>query len=273
MPLLSVRDLTLWDSYGNRLVDSIHFELEAGQWFSIIGESGSGKSLTALALAGLQPKGIRRDAGHIRFQGQELAAQSESAMRALRGKEIAYVFQDYQSAFTPYRRLGRQMDEIMQAHTSWSAAKRTDKVLQTLNEVGLAPEKVRRSYPFQLSGGQLQRAALASAMLLQPKLLIADEPTTALDAMSAQKVLCLLATMQKDYDCAVLFISHDLRCVRRYTDAIAIMQRGSMIEIGSRNEVLHSPKQRYTRHLLASIPPLHNPPQRLPVFLTEYEGG
>lgn len=273
MELLNVRDLKIFCPDNRSLVHGISFSIQAGEWFALIGESGSGKSISAFSLADLLPNGLRRKVRQITLSGQALTGLSKDELRNIRGTDIAYVFQDYQSAFTPYFTLGKQMDEVMQAHTGWSAAERRSRALRALAEVGLEGPEAYERYPFQLSGGQLQRAALALAMLMEPKLLIADEPTTALDAMSAATVLDLIARLKKDKGCAVLFITHDLRCVRRYADRVAIMQNGLIIETGEKKEVLDKPRETYTRNLLASVPPIHNVPRRLPVLGDELPEG
>jgi len=274
MELLNVRDLKIFCPDNRPLVHGIDFSIRAGEWFALIGESGSGKSISAFSLAGLLPNGLRREAKEIQMLGQDLASISEGKLRDLRGTDIAYVFQDYQSAFTPYFTLGKQMDEVMQAHRHWTREERQKKSWDALNEVGLEGAEAYGRYPFQLSGGQLQRAALALAMMMEPKLLIADEPTTALDAMSAAKVLDLMARLKNEKGCAVLFITHDLRCVRRYADRIAIMQNGSIIESGEKRKIFENPQEIYTRNLLASVPPLHNVPRRLPIVGEDFlEGG
>jgi len=274
MELLTVCDLNIFGSDHCSLVHGINFSIRTGEWFALIGESGSGKSISAFALAALLPNGLRREAKEIKLLGQDLTRLSEAELRKIRGTDIAYVFQDYQSAFTPYFTLGKQMDEVIQTHRDWSREERKKKALVALNEVGLEGLKVYQRYPFQLSGGQLQRAALALAMMMEPKLLIADEPTTALDAMSAATVLSLIARLKNEKGCAVLFITHDLRCVRRYADRVAIMEKGQIVETGAKEEILKNPREIYTRNLLASVPPLRNVPKRLPILGEEgVEGG
>lgn len=264
--LLKVHDLKIFSPNNRPLVHGIDFSIRAGEWFALIGESGSGKSISTFALSALLPNGLRREVQEIQLLGQDLSRLSEPELREIRGTDIAYVFQDYQSAFTPYFTLGKQMDEVMQAYTDWTKVERQAKAWEALNEVGLEGAEAYRRYPFQLSGGQLQRAALALAMMMEPKLLIADEPTSALDAMSAATVLEQLARLKNEKGCAVLFITHDLRCVRRYADRVAIMQNGSIIESGLKEEVFQNPRKVYTHNLLASVPPLYNVPQRLPIL-------
>lgn len=272
MPLLQVKDLVISTKQQKQLVKGISFEIKPGEWFAIIGESGSGKSLTAFSLAKLLPSGLQVTSNHVLFDQQNIANLKDEPMRCLRGKKIAYVFQDYQTSFTPYRRIGQQMEEVLQAHTHLTVKEQKIKVTKALQEVGLNGEAIYSRYPFQLSGGQLQRASLAQAMLLEPQLLIADEPTTALDAVSTKHVLDLIYELKQQKKCAVLFISHDLRTVRRYADRIAIMRQGNLIEQGDKEQIINNPEQAYTRDLLASIPPLINPPERLPIFNASYQG-
>ncbi|MBP7248868.1 MAG: ABC transporter ATP-binding protein [Negativicutes bacterium] len=266
MKLLNVKNLRVSCAGQHPLVKGIDFSIKQGEWLALIGESGSGKSISAFSVGGLLSKGLSRQADEMNFLGTELMDLSEEEFRKLRGKEISYVFQDYQGAFTPYYILGRQMDEVMVAHTNWEFKERKERAVASLNDVGLAGESIYERYPFQVSGGQLQRAALALAMLLKPKLLIADEPTTALDAMSAALVLQLISKLQEETNCSILFITHDLRCVKRYADRIAIMKSGEIIETGRKKDVLMNPRELYTRNLLASIPPLRNVPRRLPIL-------
>lgn len=249
---------------GRELVSGVDLAVEQGEWFALIGESGSGKSITAFSVAGLLPPGLRRSADTLSCCGEDLLQLTEEEYRRFRGERIAYVFQDYQGAFTPYYTIGAQMDEMLRAHRDWDLQERHRRSAAALEEVGLDAGLLER-YPFQVSGGQLQRAALALALTLEPTLLIADEPTTALDAINAAVVLDLIAQMKERLGCAVLFITHDLRCVKRYADRVAIMQLGRIIESGTKKKVLGTPEKTYTRNLLASIPPLRGVPERLPV--------
>ena len=267
--LLDVRNLRIARTDGISLVRGIDFSIRRGEWFSLIGESGSGKSISAFAVGGLLPKNLLRRADALTFDGMDLNALPEERYREIRGCEMSYVFQDYQGAFTPYYRIGAQMDEVMRTHRGWPEAERRAKARDALEAVGLDAEETRARYPFQVSGGQLQRAALALAMLLEPSLLIADEPTTALDAVNAALVLDLIAKLQRERACAVLFITHDLRTVRKYADRVAIMQEGCIVECGRKDDVLRNPQKDYTRNLLAAIPPLRDVPVRLPVGAVE----
>lgn len=263
--LLEVRNLRVTRGDGTELVKGIDFSIGRGEWLSLIGESGSGKSLSAFSIGGLQPVNLIRRADALIFRGMELTGFSEEQYRKLRGEEIAYVFQDYQGAFSPYYRLGAQIDEVMRAHRDWDEWERSERTAAALDETGLDGTEICGRYPFEVSGGQLQRAALALAMLLEPDLLIADEPTTALDVVSAALVLELIEKLRRGKGCAILFITHDLRIVRKHADRVAIMQAGRIVESGEKSAVLSAPQNPYTRGLLASIPPLRGGPGRLPV--------
>ena len=264
--LLNVKNLQVNCTGQHLLVKGIDFFIQQGEWLALIGESGSGKSITAFSIGGLLAKGLNQQADEMTFLETELMTLSDEEFRKLRGKEISYIFQDYQGSFTPYRTLGRQMDEVMVAHTDWNFRERKERAISGLNDVGVEGESVYDQYPFQVSGGQLQRVALVLAMLLKPKLLIADEPTTALDAMNAALVLGMIAKLREETNCSILFITHDLRCVKRYADRIAIMKSGEIIETGEKEDVLTNPRELYTRNLLASILPLRNVPRRVPII-------
>ncbi len=174
-------------------------------------------------------------------------------MRALRGKRISYIFQDYQGAFTPFRSIGAHFDEYQKVHGEKSRTAHRDQAAEALESVGLDAALLRR-YPFQLSGGQLQRAAIATALLLSPRLLIADEATTALDSVSGHRVLELLARKQRETGCAILFITHDWRHVRRYANRLAVMQDGRIVESGGKHRILDHPQHEYTRKLIEAAP-------------------
>jgi peptide/nickel transport system ATP-binding protein len=264
VPALEIKDMTV--GYGDvSLVKNVSITVEEGEWFALVGESGSGKSITASTIGALLPGQLKVVSGEIRFLGRDMHTIDKHAVREIRGKHIAYVFQDYGCAFTPFIRIGKQMDELIQCHEKMEKAQRTKKILWALADAGLDAERTFRSYPFQLSGGQLQRSAIAQAILLRPELIIADEPTTALDAITARKILELLTRIKEQLGCSILFITHDLRCVKRYADKAAIMQNGSIVESGKTAEIFANPKTAYTRNLFASIPPLRNVPERLHV--------
>lgn len=264
MTRLSVRDLSVLTRGGATLVDAISFDVGPGEWFALIGESGSGKSVTAFAIGDLLPAALLREAGSLRLDGRELLGLGAREMRALRGPDIAYIFQDYSRAFTPYLRLGDQMAEALLSHEKLTREATHARLAESLDEVGLPPEDTMRRYPFQLSGGQLQRAAIASAMSMRPRLLIADEPTTALDAVTQADVLDLIDRARERHDCSVLFITHDLRSAARHADRLAVMQHGHIIEAGPTPDVVAAPREGYTRALFAAVPRLRSGARRLP---------
>lgn len=264
MPRLHVKDLQV-RSRTDELVRGVSFDLEAGQWLSIIGESGSGKSLTAAAITNLMPAGLTRSAAAITLDDLALHELSEKKLRGIRGRLVSYVFQDYAGAFAPYIRLGAQMHHAMRAHGVSGSEPARARIFQALEDVSLPPEQVVKSYSFQLSGGQLQRVALATAMLCRPSVLIADEPTTALDAVTQASVLELITELRDHYGVSVLFITHDLRCVVRYADTALVMHRGRVIEAGVPAQVAAAPTQDYTRNLFGAIPQIGSTARRLPV--------
>ncbi|WP_338551548.1 ABC transporter ATP-binding protein [Paenibacillus sp. KS-LC4] len=249
MSVLKITGLSL--SAGQQpLVQNLHLCIEKQQWLALIGESGSGKTLTGLAIGGLLPQAVGITSGEIFFQEQLLADLSAKQLSGLRGKEIAYIFQDYAGMFSPFIRLGKQLDETLEAHSRLGRKERKKQILACLGEVRLPAERVFKSYPCELSGGQLQRVSLAAAMLLQPRLLIADEPTTALDQATGEEILRLLKGMQERTGCAILFITHDLKHVRRYADQVAIMREGCVLEAGDVRTVMEEPAHSYTKQLL-----------------------
>ncbi|MGG4488569.1 ABC transporter ATP-binding protein [Metabacillus idriensis] len=265
MSLLMIDNLQII-SQEQTIVDDVSFSISQGEWFALVGESGSGKSVTSAAIGGILPKSLKVRAGNIYFEQSNIISNSEREFQKIRGKDVSYIFQDYEGAFAPFLSIGRQFDETLKIHTDLSKKERVRLSLQAINEMNLPEKKIYDSYPFQLSGGQLQRAAIALAVLLKPKLLIADEPTTALDSVSASGILELIKRLKEQMNCAVLFITHDLRQVKRYADTIAIMRQGRIVESGTKREVFDHPKHEYTKMLFSSVPPLKNPPSRLKTF-------
>lgn len=262
MSVIKVNNLKI--NEGERtVVDNISFSINSGEWLALVGESGSGKSVTASTIGMLIPEGLKFVTGDVILNGIDVTKLNKNELRKLRGKEVSYVFQDYQNAFTPFIKIGKQIDEMLKCHIKKSCKERKNMILETLKDVGLDETRIFGSYPFQLSGGQLQRAAIAQAIILKPKLLIADEPTTALDAITSSKVLKLLLEIKEKNQCALLFITHDLRCVKNYATKIAVMYRGKLVEMGLTDKVVNNPEHMYTKNLFAAIPPIHNVPQRL----------
>lgn len=253
MSILTVNHLSIAGRH-NGIVHDISFEIHEGEWFALVGQSGSGKSMTASAIGQLLPTNLQAT-GEIGFEDKNLITLSSSEMRHIRGKHLSYIFQDYQGSFTPFLTIGSHFEEYQRRHLTLSKAERVQQAKSALVSVGLS-EEIYTRYPFQLSGGQLQRVSIAIALLLKPEILVADEPTSALDSVSSFRVLELLSRMQEETGCAILFITHDLRHVKKYADRIAVMKDGVIIETGHKNEVLNHPKHTYTDLLIKSSPSL-----------------
>ncbi len=260
-PLLEVEDLRI--HFGPQTaVDGISFEISPGQTLGLVGESGSGKSATSLALLRLLPPTATLS-GHIRFQGQDLLALSQAAMRRHRGQSLAMIFQEPMTALNPVMPVGKQIAEALQIYSPDLSRKQVrDRVLVALHEVALpSPETRLRDYPHQFSGGQRQRLVIAMALINRPQLLIADEPTTALDVTVQAQILQLLRQLRDQHGLAMLFISHDLAVVAQATDQtgdrVAVMQHGRIMETSPADRIFHHPQHPYTRALLASAPTLH----------------
>ena len=243
-------------------VDGVSFDLTAGKILCIVGESGSGKSMCAHALMGLLPDNVIPEAGEIVFDGQNLLGLDENAWLALRGRRIAMVFQEPMTALNPLMRIGDQIAEMFEAHDLLTPKARKQKALGLLREVGLPdPERATRAYPHQLSGGQRQRAMIAMALALEPTVLVADEPTTALDVTTQAQILKLIRDLQRRRNMAVMFITHDFGVVADIADRVVVLQHGKVVEQGAADDVLKRPQHPYTRALLAAVPTMH-PPQR-----------
>jgi microcin C transport system ATP-binding protein len=258
-PLLQVRGLRI--EFGGRVVvHGLDFELAAGEKLALVGESGSGKTVSALSLLRLLPSA--QVSGSVRLDGRELLQLPEAELRQLRGGQVAYVFQEPMSALNPLLTLGAQIAEVLQLHQGLKGEQARARVLDLMASVGLPdPAAAARAYPHQLSGGQRQRALIAMALASEPRLLVADEPTTALDASLRLQMLALLDEMRVRLGLAVLIITHDLPLVRRFADRVLVMQQGRMVEQGSVEQVFAVPQQAYTRELLDSIPQRQQLPQ------------
>jgi peptide/nickel transport system ATP-binding protein len=252
--LLEVRDLTV--GFGQReAVRGISFEIKAGETLGLVGESGSGKSATSLAVLRLLPESALVG-GAIQFDGADLLALPEEAMRRRRGREIAMIFQEPMTALNPVMPVGAQIAEAVAAHhPEMSRRAVRTRVLEAMEDVGL-PEVERRSkdYPHQFSGGQRQRILIAMAIVNRPRLLIADEPTTALDVTVQAQILELLKALRREHGLAMLFISHDLAVVSQVADRVAVMQHGEIVEQAEAGRLFREPQHPYTRRLLASAP-------------------
>lgn len=252
-PLLSVRDLSVSVAQsGKPLVHNVSFDMAPGEIVGLVGESGSGKTLATRALISLLPSGVGVTSGTVTWRGRDIR---HTAPRALRGAEIGLVFQEPMTSLNPSMLIGRQLEEGLILHTSLTAAERRGEILAMLRRVGLRdPEGALIAYPHEFSGGMRQRIMLASVMLLKPALLIADEPTTALDAVIQRDVMELMVELTTEQGTAVLLISHDLPMVARYTSRIIVMEKGVLVEQGLTQNILEAPQQDYTRKLLSALP-------------------
>lgn len=236
-------------------VDRVSFDLYPGETLCVVGESGSGKSMSANALMGLLPETVRVASGHILLEGQDLLTMDPDLHYGIRGRKVAMIFQEPMSALNPLMRVGAQVEEVFEAHGLLSPRERKEKTLALLAEVGLPdPPRIAASYPFQLSGGQRQRVMIAMALALEPQVLIADEPTTALDVTTQAQILKLIAKLQKKRNMAVMFITHDFGVVAEIADHVTVMQLGRIVEQGPADAVLMRPQHGYTRKLIAAIP-------------------
>jgi len=258
-PVLDIQNLSIrLPAGGDRAlaVTDASLTLHAGQTLCVVGESGSGKSMIANAVMGLLPRPhVEPVAGRILFGGRDLLQLGEPALRELRGQQIGMVFQEPMTALNPVMRIGEQIAEVFDAHQSLGAAEKRRRIVGALADVGLPdPGLLYDSFPFRLSGGQRQRVMIACAMALQPRLLIADEPTTALDVTTQAQILQLIRELQRKRGMAVLFITHDFGVVSEIADQVAVMQTGTIVEAGPAAQVLGAPRHAYTRKLLAAIP-------------------
>ncbi len=241
----------------------VSFAIASNEILCVVGESGSGKSMTANAIMRLLPGGVTIDGGKVMFDGRDLTKLSEAEMREVRGAGVAMIFQEPMTALNPLRTIGDQIGEMFDIHTGMSKAERSAKVLDLLAEVRIPdPKLAARAYPHELSGGQRQRAMIAMALALDPKVLIADEPTTALDVTTQAQILALIKDLQKRKGTAVLFITHDFGVVAEIADRVAVMQHGLVVEQGQAADVLERPQHAYTKQLIAAVPPLKAPPPR-----------
>jgi peptide/nickel transport system ATP-binding protein len=242
-------------------VENVSFDLRRREVVCLVGESGSGKSVTARAILGLLAPRVVADAGRIVFGGEDLLKVSPERMRAIRGREISMVFQEPMTALNPLMTVGDQIDEVLRTHTDLGRAARRARVLDLLRDVHLPdPERLIGAYPHQLSGGQRQRAMIAMALILEPKVIVADEPTTALDVTTQAQILRLIRELQEAHDTGVLFITHDFGVVAEIADRVAVMQNGRLVEMDSAERVLNHPQHPYTQRLIAAVPSLRPKP-------------
>ncbi len=242
-------------------IADVSFSLARNEILCLVGESGSGKSMAASAIMGLLPPGVEVDSGSIRLHGVDLPGLTEAQMRKVRGEQVAMVFQEPMTALNPLHTIGAQIGEMFRIHTALAAGAIEQRVAALLGEVGL-PADMARAYPHELSGGQRQRAMIAMALALEPQVLIADEPTTALDVTTQAQILRLIRDLQQRKGTAVLFITHDFGVVAEIADRVAVMQHGRLVELGPAARVLNAPQHAYTRQLIAAVPALTPPPRR-----------
>ncbi len=270
-PLLEVRDLRTHFRTEDglvRAVDGVSFSLEPGETLAVVGESGSGKSVTSLSILRLvaSPPGFHAG-GEVRFRGRDLLKLDAAAMRAIRGREIAMVFQEPQSSLNPVHTCGAQVAEVVETHEKATKAEARARAIEMLRLVGIpAPEQRADEYPHQLSGGMRQRVMIAMALACRPAVLIADEPTTALDVTIQAQILELLASLRERFGMAVLLVTHDLGVVAGNADRVVVMYAGQVVESGGVREIFAGPLHPYTAGLLASLPRLGERAGRLRVI-------
>jgi ABC-type glutathione transport system ATPase component len=241
-----------------RIIDGVSLQVREGETLCLVGESGSGKSVTSLTVMGLLQKGaLTPCGGSIGLAGEELLGASDRRFRQLRATTMAMIFQEPMTALNPVVPVGRQIDEVLRVHTDLDARARRKRILAMMEQVRLPDaERIFASYPHRLSGGQRQRIMIAMALVLEPKLLIADEPTTALDVTTQKQILNLIRDLQRDRGTAVLFITHDMGVVAEIADRVAVMRHGRLIETGTLDSILCAPTMEYTRNLLSAVPSL-----------------
>jgi oligopeptide transport system ATP-binding protein len=260
-PFLQVRDLRTYfrtDDGMVKAVDGVSFDIRRGETLGIVGESGSGKSVTSLSLMQLLPRPpASHPTGQILLDGRDLMKLSESELRKLRGNRIAMIFQDPMTSLNPYLTVERQLTEVLQLHRGMSRAEARARAIEVLGHVGI-PDAARRidNHPHEFSGGMRQRVMIAMALMCQPQLLIADEPTTALDVTIQAQILRLIKRLQSEFGTSVILITHDLGVVAGMADRVAVMYAGRIVETGTAAEIFSNPQHPYTRGLLRSIPRL-----------------
>jgi len=260
MSTLEVKDLAVRLPIGGdrpEAVSGVSFSVERGEILCLVGESGSGKTVIAHSIMGLLPKTLALGTGEIRLEGEELTKASAARRRGLRGARMAMIFQEPMSALNPVMSCGAQIDEVLSCHTAMPAGERRARAASLLREVALPdPERLLDSYPHQLSGGQRQRVGIAMALALEPALLIADEPTTALDVTTQAQILKLIVELQRRHGMAVLFVTHDFGVVAEIAHRVAVLREGRLVEIGAKLDVLTRPQHEYTRMLIGAVPTL-----------------
>lgn len=258
-PVLQIEDLAIQigGSAARPVIRNVSYDIKPGETLCVVGESGSGKSVTSLAIMGLLPDALRSCGGRVLLDGEDVLKASPARLRELRATRMAMIFQEPMTALNPAETIGRQIDEVLRIHTKLGRKERRRRVLAMLESVHLPDiERIYDAYPHQLSGGQRQRVVISIALILRPKLLIADEPTTALDVTTQKQILALIRELQQKHNTAVLFITHDFGVVAEIADRIVVMNSGQVIEVGTREEILAHPREAYTRMLVSSVPSL-----------------
>ena len=250
IPLLSLKNLSIYkDNFS--LVKNISFDILPNETFCVVGESGSGKSLSALSLLGMLPKQLTTTTTNFLFENKNFQNLTEKQWQKIRGKEISIIFQDPQSSLNPSMKIGKQVEEVLKIHTNFNKTERKKRVLRQFEKVLLPnPKHIYTCYPHQISGGQKQRVVIAMALICKPKLLIADEPTTALDTLVQKEIISLIKKLKEKEKMSVFFISHDLNLVGQFADKIIVMKKGRLIEQGTTKEIFKTPKKKYTQTLI-----------------------
>ncbi len=255
LPLLSVRELTVHGPHARPLLDAVSFDVPSGGVVALVGESGSGKTMAGRAVLGLLPPQVRQSGGGVLLQGRDVGALSANELRALRGCDVGMVFQEPMVSLNPAMTIAEQLFEGLRLHEKLSVAQARERAIAMLRRVQIAdPERCLAAYPHQFSGGMRQRIMLASVMLLKPRLLIADEPTTALDSLSQREVMEIMAELTRTEGTAVLLITHDLGLVARYAQSVVVLEKGRLVEAGPVRSVLTAPRQAYTQSLIDALP-------------------
>ena len=254
--MLEIKDLHVqFHTSDHEAVRGISLRVDEGEIMGLVGESGSGKSVTAMMIAGLLREDRVRTEGQILLDGRNMLAVDGDDLLSYQGKDIGVVFQEPMSALNPVMRIGPQVEECLRVHTKLSREERRELALQAMRDVDLDDvEAVYNKYPHELSGGMLQRVCIAAAIISRPRLLLADEPTTALDVTIQAQILELLKRLNRERDMSVLFISHNLNVVRKLCTRVAVMQKGLIVEEGETEQVFHAPQHPYTQRLIAAIP-------------------
>lgn len=267
-PVLEVKNLNVhFETYGGTVqaVRGVNFELNEGETLAIVGESGSGKSVTSKSLMGLIPRPNGKIAeGEILFEGRDIAKLKEKELQKIRGKDISMIFQDPMTSLNPTMKVGKQIMEVLMLHQKLSKSEAKKRAIELLDLVGIPfPDKRVNQYPHQFSGGMRQRVVIAIALACNPKVLIADEPTTALDVTIQAQILELMKDIQKKMNTSIIFITHDLGVVANVADRVAVMYAGRIVEIGTVDDIFYNPKHPYTWGLLGSMPTVDSSEEKL----------